>query len=266
MADKSLADVLDSILSNWKRFCAFLALGLCLFLFILGLAYFVPKVISRDTKSFKLSTTEFLIESRGSEGQEEYLTIVQPQGWQKSGIEVKKGQHIHYSAGGKVCIDLDGLVNRAGALTKLENTYAERYKINRLSESPDQRPERYYSPEDVKALKLDQVWTGPDGFKNIPRDPSFAGRTSMRLKEKEPLGALVAAIQYGDQPPQREDVFLVGQRTEVVASADGFLWFNVNDVIDRDNDKSVGRPDDPENNLFYFDNIGAFWVQVTIEP
>ena len=39
---------------------------------------------------------------------------------------------------------------------------------------------------------------------------------------------------------------------------DGDLWFNVNDVRNFE---------DPSNaNLFYLDNIGFFWVKVTIEP
>ncbi|MDT5122644.1 MAG: hypothetical protein QOC96_2126 [Acidobacteriota bacterium] len=262
---KSFADVFDAVLSDRKKWLPFFLLIIIFFSFFLGLAYLIPKILNRETKSLKFSAlgAEFLIES-GAGGQTQYLTVVQPQGWQKTGILVKKGQRLSFKAGGRVCIDLEGLIDRAKQLDKFENDYTTSKNINKNSDDPTQRPERYFTGEEVRSLKLDQIWSGPAGFKNGNRDNSFAGRISLRIMPRENLGALIATVQYEDRPPKSEDVFLIGDGIEKAAPADGYIWFNINDVMDKDNDKSIGRPDDPENMLFYFDNVGFFWVQINL--
>ena len=47
------------------------------------------------------------------------------------------------------------------------------------------------------------------------------------------------------------------QKDNYVAAKDGEIWFTVNDITFSD-------PDNP--NLFFYDNIGTFWVRIAVTP
>ena len=58
--------------------------------------------------------------------------------------------------------------------------------------------------------------------------------------------------------PSRDDAFFVGKSNTIRAQRTGKLYFAVNDVL---NDTNKDFPD-----MFLVDNIGFFYVRVTVTP
>ncbi|HEX8284701.1 MAG TPA: hypothetical protein VF588_15155 [Pyrinomonadaceae bacterium] len=258
---KTFADVFDNILSDWKKFIAFLAAtagfcGLLLLLFLL-----ITKVLGVTTaRELKLSTSgaQILFESQTSH-KSEYLILVHPQGWQDAGIRVRGGDSVEFKADGRVTVDLNGIAERTLKRHQFEQKYVKLGVADPASESPDKAPEVHFNAEERKALELRRGWVGPEGYTTQTTDQSFASRRTRRLLPDVNLGALVAAVKDDKvSQPGKAQAFYVGGGKTLRATGDGELWFNVNDVMN--------EGDQNNSDLFYADNIGFFWVKVTVEP
>ena len=257
---KTFADVFDNILSDWKKFFAFLGAtaglcGLLLFLFFL-----ITKVLGVTTaKEIKLSTSgaQILFESQ-TPSKSEYLILVHPQGWQDAGIRVRRGDSIEFKADGRITVDLNGIAERTLKRHQFEQKYVKLGVADPTSEMPDKAPEVHFNAEEKEALRLRRGWVGPEGYTAQLTDQSYASRRARRLLPDVNLGALVAAIK-GDQnsEPGKAEAFYVGSDKRLHTTNDGQLWFNVNDV--------TNEGDQTNSDLFYADNIGFFWVKVTVE-
>lgn len=257
---KTFADVVDSILTNRARFFSFIGviLSFCaLFLFVF---WIVTKMIgATNATQINLSTTgaQILFETK-TENRSEYLIIVHPQGWQKTDIPVRAGDRIEFKAGGSITVDVNGIAERTKKRHEFEDKYFKEKSLNKASEDQSMAPETYFNDEEREALRLRRGWVGPAGYEVDLTDQSFAARKPRRLLPKERLGALVGAIKEGkDKSPERSDAFLVGTEQTRTSEGNGELWFNVNDVLNDNDPKNI--------DLFYSDNVGFFWVKVTVE-
>ncbi len=262
------ADVLDGILSNPKRWLALMAFLAA----VAGLVMLVMMVFTRlfgvETKEFQIGGTDThilfsSIDKRS--GKEEYIVIVTPQGWQKTDIEVRPGDHISFSADGKVCVDLHDILEKVELRIKFEDEHARKEGIRRDDPAEKRVPEDFFTDDERKMLVLDRPWVDPAGFDLEHFQPAFRSRRSRYLLPQENAGGLVAAIKSGSvASPARSDAFFVGRSKSCVVgsskdcgvSPEGWLWLTVNDV----------QSNDPNNpNLFYNDNIGVFWVRVALK-
>ena len=98
-----------------------------------------------------------------SNKQAQYVVLVHPQGWQDSGISLKKGDQVQFRAEGRTNIDLEGIVSRVQLRKKYELEIAKSHKIDRNSLSPNSLPEHYFTADQLKTLRPSRPWIGPDG-------------------------------------------------------------------------------------------------------
>jgi len=193
------------------------------------------------------------------------MVIVNPEGWQRTEIEVRPGDRLSFDADGKVCIDLSDILEKVARRLKFEDDYAKKLSIRRDDPNEKRVPEDYFTPDERKELILNRPWVGPDGFDLEHFQPSFQSRKDRYLLPGKNAAGLVAAVKSGSKvAPGKQDAFFVGKSKDCVvgegedcsASQKGWLWFTVNDV----------QYNDPANpNLFYNDNIGVFWVRVVLK-
>jgi hypothetical protein len=271
MPNKAFADVFDSILTERRKFLSFLGLigSLCFVLMLIG--WLIPKMLginTQDIKELNISSSgaHILLESV-TDKKREYIVIVPPQGWQRSGIELNKGDRVRFLAEGAVNVDLWGVMQKATKRHEFEDRITLARGLDRQSTDPKSVPEHYFSTdlskEEQEQLKLLRPWTGPNGNEEIKvYQNAFAGRVTKRIIPMAPLGALIGAVtEEADKPPEKPDAFLIGKNykgEEFHSQKGGELWFSVNDVWD---EEDVGYP-----NKFYDDNVGYFWVKVLIIP
>ncbi|HEV7797826.1 MAG TPA: hypothetical protein VGO73_06710 [Pyrinomonadaceae bacterium] len=271
MADKTLADVFDGILSERRKFLSFVGLffSLCLILVLIG--SLLPSILGINTKDIRelnisSSGAHILLESVTDKSRE-YIVIVPPQGWQRSGIELARGERVRFIAEGAVNVDLWGVMQKATKRHEVEDRITLARQLDRQSTDPKSVPEHYFSTdlskEEQEQLKLLRPWTGPNGNEEIKvYQNAFAARITKRIIPTAPLGALIGAVTDKiDKPPERQEAFLIGKNykgEEFHSQRDGELWFNVNDVWD---DEDAAYP-----NKFYDDNVGYYWVKVLITP
>jgi hypothetical protein len=259
---KTAGDVLDGILTDPKRWFALMAFlaGVC------GLVLVATNVASR---LFGVQTKEIEFGSMGSHilfasvdkknGGGEYVVVVNPEGWQQTAIEVRQGDHISFHADGKICIDLHDITEKVENRLRYEEEWAKKLGIRRNDSTETRIPEDYFTDEQKRSLVLNRPWVDPGGFDLAHFQPTFRSRRGRYLLPDENAAALVAAVPAApNNPPSRADAFLVGRAKEdYVAGHSGRLWFTVNDV----------QFNDPNNpGLFYNDNVGSFWVRVSIKP
>lgn len=258
---KTLGDVIDAILTNPKK-------GLALMMLLAGLSGLIILVTLAFTRLFGVETQEVRFGSADSHivfekiekrsGNEEFIVIVNPEGWQKSAIELRQGDHISFYANGKICIDLHEIVDKVNLRLKYEDEWATKKSIKRDDSSETQVPEDYFTPAERKSLILHRPWVDPGGFDLATYEPSFRSRRNRYLLPNEKAAGLVAAIKSdtGDLPARSEAFFVGRSLADFSATRAGYLWFTVNDV----------QCNDPNNpNLFYNDNIGSFWVRVVVK-
>jgi hypothetical protein len=273
MAQKTFADVFDEILMDRRKFLSFLGLIGCLSIASLLVGWLVTTMLGIKTKDIKelnisASGAHMLLESVTNEYRE-YIVIVPPQGWQRSGIEVKKGDQIRFVAEGAVNIDLWGIMQKALKRHEFEDRITSARNLDRQSTEPNSVPEYYFSTDLTKEerdkLRLLRPWNGPNGNEETQikkYENAFAARTAKKVIPSAPFGALVGAVtDKVNHPPQKQDAFLIGKNyggEEYYSQKDGQLWFNVNDVWD--------EQDTEYPNKFYDDNVGYFWVKVLITP
>jgi hypothetical protein len=174
--------------------------------------------------------------------------VVNPVGWQNSGIRVTRGQHITFQARGKVTI----------AMSELLKSVETRLGIER------RRRDAQLDPDDFTPAELDSIqtpfdWVGPDGYGRYVSHTKPGRERTLPIPSAS-FGALVGLIGDESGPPERPDgtSFLIGSRRDLVADRDGVLWFNVNDVgsyADRAADYA---------RIWFRDNAGFFLVVVSI--
>ena len=150
MSRKTFADVFDDILTVRRKFLAFLALigSLALTLLLVGwLSPILLGIKTKDIKELNISSSgaHILLESVTNQNRE-YIVIVPPQGWQKSGIEVKKGDQIRFVAEGAVNVDLWSVMQKADKRYEFEKRIADARKLDPQSTDPSSAPEHYFPP------------------------------------------------------------------------------------------------------------------------
>ncbi len=257
---KTMGDVLDDVLVEPKKGLTFVAL----MAIACGLAIVVMFVV---TRLFHLQTSEIQLGGKdshvilqrvqGATGSGEYVMIVNPQGWQSSGIPVIKGDRITITAGGKIAVDMGEILEKVKLRKDYEDALADGPPFIKRNDPKETRvPEDFFTDKQKESLILHRPWIDPDGFSLDVFQPDFRSRRDRYLLPGENAGGLVAAIKDGSDEPGKTDAFFVGREKEMVAPKDGVLWFTVNDV----------QYNDPKNkNLFYNDNIGTFWAQITVK-
>ena len=264
--NKSFADIIHVVIHSPRRLLVFLlflmACGGIIAGALVGLAFVMPKVLGLRPVAMKLESQEGGILLESTVGNKNvYQVVVNPQqGWQPTHISITKGQVVEFVAQGRINIDLSGIVNGVALRRSFEDTHPElKGKDGKAT------PEQSYTPEQWNKLRLLHPWVGPNG--NNVEDTSFAARTQYKVMPKENFGALVGAVLENEtaervklqpcgSPPalQFQCAFLIGEKHRMDVDSTGYLWLNINDVVD---------PHDPD--LFYQDNLGFFQVLVTIE-
>jgi hypothetical protein len=186
-----------------------------------------------------------------------YFVIVSPQGWQNTSIAVHAGDKLTFSASGRVCIDMGDILDKVNLRKTFEKQIAAAKGIRTGDPQEHRAPEDYFTDDQLKLLTPNRPWVDPDGFNlDDPQfKPSFLSRKDRYLLPGKPAGGLAAAIVSGVNEPMPADAFFVGASNSLSAPKDGELWFNVNDVQ---------FSKDPKT-LFYNDNIGSFWVKVSVK-
>jgi hypothetical protein len=253
-AKKGLGDVVFFIMERPSKL--FLVGGLllvCIALLLLFLGVF--------KWMFGIGDAEWQLSAKGPEiyfqsksGEKRYQFTVQPQGWQRTSLNLKKGDVLRFRAVGVVNVDIGDLVNKQQKRLAMESEMAKRFHIDPVSSDV---PESHYSVAQVNGLKLERGWNGPDGH-GVDYKPAFGGRQSRRLMTAAPVGMLLGIIvdKSGDTGPESlSTLFKVGNSLpSYTVQSDGELWFVVNDIKG-----PTAYPD-----MFYVDNIGFFDVTVTV--
>lgn len=262
---RTWADVAGEFLVRPKMWLPLLGFLALVWVAVMASVFWVPSLFSAHTTEFTLGGAEshLIIQSVEKNGNGTYVLVVSPQGWQPSGISVRKGDHLQFAAGGKVCVDVNSIIEMVAKRKKYEDKWARLKHIRTNDRNETRVPEDYFTEKEQHDLILDRPWVDPNGFSLDVFRPSFRSRRDRYLLPEEPAGSLVAAVGDAYREPSRTGAFFVGvgdkvahQGDELVAPSDGWLWFTVNDVQYAD---ALNR------NLFYNDNIGFFWVRVTVK-
>ena len=254
----TLGDVLDSVLSTPRRLFWLLLLLGGAFLIAIGAVWSVVTILGLRASEVTVNgeNTKVVFESvEKKTGNGDYLVVVNPEGWQSTGIDVRAGDKLTFHAGGKICIDMNSIWEVVQARKRFEDRVAKEQKIRQNDETETRVPEDYFTTSEKQQLILTRPWVDPDGFDLRVFQPSFRSRRGRYLLPDKPAGGLVGSVKPGAGDPQPEGAFFIGREDTYVAPRDGQLWFTVNDVQSHD-------PTNP--NLFYNDNVGSFWVRVTV--
>lgn len=256
---KTMADVLDDILMQPRKWFSLL-------LFLTIVSALIMLVMFVFTRLFDVETSEVQVGGSNSHvvfervesrtGNAEYLVVVSPEGWQRTGIVVQAGSEVSFSAGGRICIDLNEIWAKVQLRKQYEEAVVREQGIRSNDPTENRVPEDFFTADEKRSLILDRPWVDPNGFSLDAFQPSFRSRRAQYLLPDKPAGGLIAAFKNGPSEPARADAFFVGSQDSVSAPTDGELWFTVNDV----------QFSDPNNrNLFYNDNIGTFWVKIVVK-
>lgn len=273
--NKSIADLIELIISDWKKFLAFTGLISALVGLALLIVWLVPVLLHVKTSALTLSPKGSEIEFKSSTADmDQYYLVISPQtSWQPTHIYVKRGSKIGIIADGRVNIDSFGLNTVIQSRIGLEKEMQDSHKG--LSQDPKHTPEEYFSEKDWQKLVPRHYWNDPEGD-SVIADSSFAGRQKYKIAPGLPFGALLGTIMARDdvdsngQPPpvEKGDIFLVGRRwprrtKEEFAPATGFLWFAINNVVEPQeafpNAKGLRLSD-----VFLLDNLGFYRAVVTV--
>jgi hypothetical protein len=257
---QSIADLVSSLLDDWQKFCRFLLLLFVACVLLLGLAWGVLRMLPSNTGQVKLGSGSIIFSQPTQDGNE-YLVVISPQGWQETGISLRKGDHVSIEAYGKVHIDLSGLNFSLTARRAADNRVIQEEKDAGRWEAEKNTfsPEDHYKPQELTDIHPTWHWTGPDGIGDTSQH-ALKARMDRSVLPGGNYGALLGAIRETGVTPDTADVFLVGSGTSktgvpIEAKRGGKLYFTVNDV--RSNDEEYP-------NMFFEDNIGFFYAKVTI--
>jgi hypothetical protein len=259
MADEGLsfAAVIASLLQDWGKFGKFVLLIFTLLLISLLFVWIALRGVPKNATEVQLGSVALLTQPTGNGNK--YLVIVSPQGWQETAIQVKERDTLSFEAGGKVYFDLEGLIRSLDERHKAEERVIEHEKkLGRWEAEKGQfLPEHYFTQQERVLSTPPWHWADPNG------DPATGDLANPYRKEKAIMkernyGALLGAIRETGTEPKRDDAFFVGRTNTIKAKQSGKLYFIVNDVWD---DDDPGFP-----SKFFVDNIGDFYVKVTVEP
>jgi len=273
---KTFADFFDGLLNQPKKLFRFSGMLLWVGIIIVAM-YFLLLWL---TKASGLNPTELQFSALGSlhfestvNGKRQILLVVQPQGWQDTQLLVKAGQRLSFEAVGRVSIDLQGLVSAAKEMNDLETDEVKRHP-NEIDKSRppayQKAPEDFFNEDPETRARYEKLksnfsllWAYPEGLKDqgnrdVVDDKDYPGRTKNKAMPDKPYGALIGAIiPSPNEPVNKKDFFFIGKSESMYSNTTGRLWLNINDVID---------PNDPvKSKLYYFDNVGFFWVKITFE-
>ncbi len=259
--NKTFADVFDSMLTDWKKFISFISMLLCLVALVLISFSVMNKYSGSTIKEINLSASgpKVIFETKSPNGKTQYLLMVHPQGWQNTGIQIDEKSKVSFKADGSVNIDGGGLFETISDRKKLEKVKKAEYNLDENSPDERQTPEYYFSDEEKKNVMLARPWVDPDGLTQNTTDARFLIHTyANRAKRLElkggNLGCLIGKITDSSKDTQP---FKIGKKHYIESAVSGVLWLNVNDV------KNL-QPGLPQQ-MFYQDNLGFFWVVVTID-
>lgn len=255
---KTFADVFYCILTDWRKLLSFFFLlaGLAGILFLAS-SIIINKFRVESVSEIDLSSGKILFQTTVGGKKEISVAIIHPQGWQDTDIPVKKGDRIKITAGGKVTVDLAGIVETVNKRKELEKKYEKAVPLRRASEDMKDIPESYYSEPEKESLKFNRGWVGPNGYEESFTKQSFRARHKLKILPDKNLGMLLGAVNISGQLPEKSQAFPIGLGVnDFVVPADGVLWFTVNDDIN--NDTAI-------RDLFFGDNIGFFWVKVEVD-
>ena len=211
-----------------------------------------------------------VFERQSSDYEADYVVVIHPQGWQETGIQVRKGDAVRLSAEGSVAIDLQGLVASVNRRIALEDR-ARALAQQRHQDLNQLLPERQWTPDQIKSIMPRRAWTGPNGYAYWLYDTTSGARTNNKMMPQARYGALLMAFSPTGQTPTTQQVILVGrgqydnanpcEKDEngtcvFHADRDGKLWFIVNDVWDSQDSLFPDK--------FYIDNIGQFYARVSV--
>jgi hypothetical protein len=260
LTGRTLGDVIDSILEHPQRWASLFLFCVVFSGLVIGVAWTMTKILHLRTSEVRIGSTNsrVVFESVQEGAGKQYVVIVSPQGWQNTEIVVHAGDKVSFQAGGKVCIDLKEIVANVELRRQFEGEVAGSMGIKKNDPNETRVPEDFFNPEQRKKLILDHPWVDPDGFKRNTFVGDFPSRRQKYLLPEMNAGGLIAAIRPGAQEPDKSEAFFVGRQMDnYVAAKDGAIWFTVNDITFSD-------PDNP--NLFFYDNIGTFWVRIDVTP
>jgi hypothetical protein len=257
---RTLADILDSVLERPARAWPLLGLVVAIVGIAVGTTWALMEILQVKASDVTISSKDshVVFESiEKSSGNREIVVIVSPEGWQNTNIDIHKGDKISFAAGGMICIDMDSIWEKVHLRLQYEDEIAKAHNILRDNDKETRAPEDFFTEDQKKSLILNRPWVDPDGFSLDTFQPSFRSRRGRYVLPDKPAGGLIASITNGTKEPSRQDAFFVGRENDIVSDKDGQLSFNVNDVT----------YNDPQNqNLFFNDNIGSFWVRITVKP
>ena len=242
-----------SVLADWSS-VARLAIVLAL---LFGTYYGVIRTLPTNTEQFNIKGVGSIVFSQSTKTGEEYLAIVHPQGWQETGIAVKEGDTLKFEAGGDINIDLGGLVRSIARRHDIEEKLiareakAGRWPQEKNTFSPDEK----FSPNEKAEIRPLWMWSDPDGA-TATGNLAIPARRDESIMKNANYGTLLGAIRETGITPERSDAFKIGKSANVSTHKSGKLYFTVNDVW---------AYDDPTfPNKFFIDNVGFFWVKVTV--
>ncbi len=255
---KSFADVIASLLDDWRRCVRFLVLVALLCLIAWFFAWSALHSIPRGTSQISIGPGGVLVTQTTKEGTE-YLVVIHPEGWQETGIQVTEGDILDFEAYGSIQVDLEGLVHSVEERLKAEKRVIDREKkLGRWErEKGFFRPEPYFTDDEKADSRLKWTWTDPNGNRETAAQANPSRRGQSILADRN-YGALLGAIRETQAQPTRSDAFFIGKSNSIKAKRSGKLYFTVNDIWD-DSD-----PDFPDK--FFVDNVGFFYAKVTVRP
>ena len=255
---RSFAGLVSSLLDSWRKLGKFLLLmaAVCLILWVL--VWGIWRVLPNTTSSqMSIGPGGILLAQTTGSGAV-YIAVVDPQGWEETGIQVTEGDVLNFEAYGKVQPDLRDLNYSIEARRKATlRVIAQEQRLHRWeAEKENFRIEGAFTDEETKDSKLLWDWNDPNGN---PETQSLTDPYPLKqvILKGCNIGALVGAIRETGVQPARSDAFFVGRNNRIVAKRSGKLYFIVNDVWD---DDDTSFPD-----KFFVDNIGFFYVKVTVE-
>ncbi len=266
ISKKSIYDLVELSLKDRKYFHRIIALLLSTLILISITVIITIFAIfeitgSAGIQSLEVSPSHIKFARAGPSSADEYLVLVHPQGFVGTKIEIRQGDRIKIQASGKVNLMLDGIVS---SITKRKG-YEGKKAQNIL-------PEKKLTKLEIDSIILKQhPWVGPNGFETDYEKLEQLVRTQIKKREKLRVeetanwGEMLAII-YGNEfdenllGKEHYQFMRIGDEETIFAEKSGFLGFMVNDYLYIPNDELVNRAP-----LTFFDNnLGFFWVKVTI--
>jgi hypothetical protein len=260
--------VILQILDSWARLLKLLLIVVAIFATAWLAVITILKTLPSETNEvqFGIGQSRILLK-QSAKGTESSLLVMSPQGWNRTAIQIKDGDSFKIQAGGKIHIDLTGLQRVLELRRKAEQRIGDDIKKGTIVLQPGETPEDHYNSDEIDQMTKIWAWSGPEGVTDEEMatlsDPARRNRCILR---GQPYGVLVGAFSdYNEDPdPKKNDLsrqlaqaaFRVGGYYERRANAksNGYLYLTVNDVLY-----------EPKPQLFFMDNIGAFYVKIEVQ-